>query len=51
MASLRRKAALLCVWVLCRRLVLRRNEEVPAQGQQELTDASSELGKREYFSV
>lgn len=50
MASLRTKAALLCVLVLCKRLVLRRNE-VPAKGQQELTDASSEPGKSKYFSV
>jgi len=49
MTNLRTKAALLCVLVLCKRLMLRINE-VPAKGQQELTDASSEPGKSKYFS-
>lgn len=43
--DLQNKAASLCVLVPCKWLVLRRNE-VPAEGQQELADASSELGKR-----
>lgn len=42
--DLQNKAASLYVLVLCKRLVLRRNE-VPAKGQQELADASSEPGK------
>lgn len=49
MTNLRTKAALLCVLVLCKRLMLSINE-VPAKGQQELTDASSEPRKSKYFS-